>query len=164
MTRTLLGYAFTVEWALYLGGALFMELVWRPVQRHLPPAGTGALCSAMGRRYRWLALGALATIAATGIALDLSPPAGTRAGSPWRPVALLATWAALVAVVAAMGLALHPGSHARLGPGGDPDAHRRRRLRALRAMDALLRAELALALAGALLASWPARGAPGWAV
>ena len=67
MIRTALGYLFTVEWAVYVGGALFMELVWRPLQRHVPPAQTGVLCNAMGRRYRWLALGSLGLIAATAV-------------------------------------------------------------------------------------------------
>lgn len=175
MTRTALGYLFTVEWAVYLGGALFMELVWRPLQRHLAPAQTGALCNAMGRRYRWLALVSLGLIAVTAVAWQVvggsAPPASDGAGAAragsveaWRAVVLAGTWAVLVALVTAMGLLVHPRSHARVRRAEDAAALRRRRLRAIRAMDVLLRAELAVALTGALAAAWPHAPGPGQAL
>lgn len=172
MTRTVLGYLFTVEWAVYVGGALFMELVWRPLQRHVPPAQTGALCNAMGRRYRWLALGSLGLIAATAIAwqvaggptLRASGVAGGGAAAEWRIAGLVAVWVVLVALVAAMGLLVHPRSHARHRPGEDSDELRRLRLRSIRFMDVLLRVELGVALAGALVVAWPLGSAPGLAL
>lgn len=172
MIRTALGYLFTVEWAVYVGGALFMELVWRPLQRHVPPAQTGVLCNAMGRRYRWLALGSLGLIAATAVAWQVvggptSPVSGVAAGgavAAWRSAGLAAIWAVLVALVAAMGLLVHPRSHARRRPDEDSDELRRLRLRAIRVMDVLLRVELGVALAGALVAAWPLGSAPGLAL
>ncbi len=155
-----LGYLFTLEWAVYVGGALFMELVWRPLQRHVPPQQTGVLCNSMGRRYRWLALACLVAMAATGAAWQLD--GGGLAA--WRAGGLAAAWGSLVALVAGMGLLVHPRSHARLQPGEDRAALRRRRQRAIKVMDVMLRAELAVALLGALVAVWPHGSAPGPAI
>ena len=55
-------------WALYLGGAATMEVVWRPAQRDIPPGQTAVLCQRMGLRYRWLALSSLVVIAVSGVA------------------------------------------------------------------------------------------------
>lgn len=169
MTRTVLGYLFTVEWAVYVGGALFMELVWRPLQRHVPPGQTGAMCLAMGRRYRWLALACLALIAGTAVAWsaaggDLAAGSGNRSAAPWSTAALGAAWAVLVGLVVVMGLLVHPRSHARSRRGQDEGEVRRRRLQAIRLMDVLLRVELAVALAGALVAVWPVPSGPGKAL
>jgi uncharacterized membrane protein len=169
VTRTVLGYLFTIEWAVYVGGALFMELVWRPLQRHVPPGQTGAMCLAMGRRYRWLALACLALIAGTALAWsavggELAPGAGRRSTVPWSTVALGAAWVVLVGLVATMGLLVHPRSHARSHRGQDEGEVRRRRLRAIRLMDVLLRVELAVALMGALVAVWPVPSGPGKAL
>ena len=160
MTRSVLGYLFTVEWAVYLGGALFMELVWRPLQRHVPPGQTGVLCNAMGRRYRWLALSCLAALAVTAIVWQA---VGGGLGA-WRAAGLAGAWTALVALVAGMGLLVHPRSHARQRPGEDRAVLRQRRLRAIRIMDAMLRVELVVAMGGALVAVWPHAGHPGPAI
>jgi hypothetical protein len=157
--RTALGYAFTVEWAVYVGGALFMELVWRPVQRHVPPGQTGVLCHTMGRRYRWLALACLGAIAATWAAWQEAGGPGAVSVARWSGLA--AAWLALVALVVVMGLLVHPRSHDRLREGEDRAELRRRRLRSIRVMDALLRVELAVALVGALVAAWPHGAGPG---
>ena len=158
--HTALGYLFTVEWAVYLGGALFMELVWRPLQRHVPPAQTGVRCQSMGRRYRWMAFTCLGLIAATGVAWRaVGGPA-----TVWQTAALAGAWIVLVVLVASMGLLVHPLSHARLRPGEDRAELRVRRLRSIRVMDVLLRVELACALIGALIAVWPHGSGPGPAI
>jgi uncharacterized membrane protein len=175
VTRTTLGFLFTVEWATYVGGALFMELIWRPLQRDVPPAQTGALCNAMGRRYRWVALGCLGLIAATAVGWSLAGSStmgsGSAAavggpGSPgaiggWRSVALLVVWLVLVTLVILMGMLVHPASHARVSPGQDSAELSRQRLRSIRLMDVLLRVELGVALVGALVAAWPHTSGPG---
>src|SRR5674476_969182 len=139
-----------------------MELVWRPVQRDIPPSQIGAMCRWMGRRYRWLGLGALGLAAVTwlswrglgGTVLLASRPAAAvpPAASGWP--------------VAAMGVLLHPRSHARWRAGAhaaDAAAARRRKVRALRTMDVLLRVELAVALSTTALVVLPSGPRIGWA-
>ncbi len=167
--RVTLGYLATVGWSVYLGGAIAMELVWRPVQPDLPPAQTGVVCQRMGQRYRWVALGGLGLLAAswgaaTGGRLELAAGVGgggATAGG-WGDVLLVLCWAALVGLVLLMGILVHPLSHRR-GPAGASDAvlaeSRRRRQRAIRIMNVLLRTELALALLTTLLLAAP--GGPG---
>lgn len=163
--RIVIGFAFTVALSVYLGGALVMELVWRPAQRDLPPPQVGVLCQRMGRRYRWVALGALGLLAvawtawrALGRATVPLPagvaPAQLLAGASLVTLAA-ACWGVLVALVLAMGVLLHPRSHwrGRAGAGGTGAIEtRRRRLRAMRVMEVLLRVELAVALAATALA------------
>lgn len=162
--RIVIGFVFTVALSVYLGGALVMELVWRPAQRDLPPPQVGVLCHHMGRRYRWVALGALGVLAAAWFAgratgragaLGLAGAASGRLPVAVSPAAVAAAcWGVLVALVLAMGVLLHPRSHqrgrARAGGGGAET--RRRRLHAMRAMEVLLRLELVVALAATALA------------
>ena len=121
-----------------------MELVWRPAQRALPAAQTGAVCATMGRRYRWLALGALVVAGATGL---------PRVAGAVR-VSALVCWAALVTIVSYTSARAHPALHARTSADLDPGeraAARAQVARAIRRMDIVLRVELALALVGTLL-------------
>lgn len=163
---TLWSWLHALAWSTYLGGALLMELAWRPAQQHLPGPQTAVACQVMGRRYRWLALGALAMTAVTG---GLLVPARAEtaslsvdAGYGRTLVALAVCWAALVAVVASMGATLHPALHARTSADVDEqarDAARREVGRAIRRMDRALRVELAIALVATLLgASLPYGG------
>ncbi len=125
-------------WCSYLGGVLVMELVWRPVQAHIPPSQTGALCATMGRRYRWMALAALG-VTAIGQLIAFGPPG----------FALAAGWGVLVALIVSMGLFVHPQSHARWAASAAPAQQaraRQRRLGAIKVMGALLRIEVAVAL------------------
>ncbi|HEY4928674.1 MAG TPA: hypothetical protein VIH95_05945 [Acidimicrobiales bacterium] len=174
--RVALGFLFTLAWAVYLGGALAMELVWRPVQRDIPPSQIGAMCRWMGRRYRWLGLGALGLAAVTwlawrglgGTVLLASRPAAAvpPAASGWPVAAMVACWGCLAALVLAMGVLLHPRSHARWRAGAhaaDAAAARRRKVRALRTMDVLLRVELAVALSTTALVVLPSGPRIGWA-
>lgn len=162
--RLVLGFLFTLAWTVYLGGALAMELVWRPVQRDIPPSQTGAMCRWMGRRYRWMGLGALGLVAvtwSTGRALGSTVLLASRqtvAAPPptggWPALATVACWVCLVALVLGMGVLLHPRSHARWKAGADPAtqaAARRRRARSMRFMEVLLRVELAVALSATAL-------------
>ncbi len=154
--RLLIAFVFTAALSVYLGGALVMELVWRPAQRAVPPAQVGVVCQRMGRRWRWVASGTLGLVAAAWIFWPRSP------APDWAAPLSVLCWGSLAALVLTMGVLLHPRSHARGRAAADGAAHaaaRRRRLRAMRAMDVLLRMELAVAVAAAVLAALP--GAPG---
>ncbi|MHB8245593.1 MAG: hypothetical protein ACYDGN_09620 [Acidimicrobiales bacterium] len=155
MTHVMLGFALTMAWALYLGGSVAMELIWRPVQRYLPPGQVNVVCQKMGRRYRWIALGSLAV---AGFALVpalwhsdfLSSAYGRTA---WAD---LGCWALAVVGVTTMALSAHPALHRRHGASlssEEQTAARERTRRAIRRMDVLLRADIAIALVAALLAA-----------
>ena len=160
--RVLLGSAFTLAWSLYLGGVLVMELIWRPLQRDLAPAQTGVMCLKMGRRYRWFALGTLGLTGATALGLALAKGGPSSAAPPLG----LASWTCLLSLVLLMGLLLHPGSHRKARVPADPAAvaaSRRRRTRAIRTMNVMLRMELSVALCATVLAAGWAN-AHGWVV
>lgn len=153
-------YLELLAWSVYLGGALVMELVWRPVQEHLPMSQIGVACQRMGRRYRWLALAMLVVVAVVGLArlpgresgASLSP------GAPYgRTLLLLAIcWLALVGLVTLMAVFAHPALHARMTSSMEEverDEARARVARAIRRMDRCLRAELIVALVATLLAA-----------
>lgn len=144
-----------VAWGVYVGGALAMELLWRPAQRHLPPGQTNVVCQRMGRRYRWLALGVLAVAAAATVSggdVTISLTSGRgRLG-----VALTACWVLLVGGVTAMAFFAHPALHARTSPSmsaEDRAAARERVRHAIRRMDVLLRLDLAVSMVAVLLAA-----------
>ncbi len=152
--RVLLGFVFTLSWSLYLGGILAMELVWRPVQHYLPPGQVNVVCQRMGRRYRWIAIGALAVVGGV-LARSLR---GHPLSSPYglTVCASLACWALLAAEVVTMAVLAHPALHVRQDPSlstAERAAARERTRRAIRRMDVMLRSEMALALVGALLAA-----------
>ncbi|MCL4414061.1 MAG: hypothetical protein ACYCUF_00470 [Acidimicrobiales bacterium] len=160
--RVAAGFLTTIGWAAYLGGALVMELVWRPLQRDLPPGQTGVLCQRMGRRYRWVALFALGVAGASWIAARLAGNAPVSV-APWQVVLAGASWAALASLVLAMGALVHPLSHLRSRAGASSEeraAARARRLRAMRLMNAMLRVELCIALLATALVAWPAPSTP----
>lgn len=148
-----------VSWAVYVGGALVMELVWRPAQADLPPSQTAVACQWMGRRYRWLALLALLGAGASGFA-RVADAAARTPGSPADPLswstsygrtllALVVLWVVLLGVLAILSVVAHPALHGRTTadmPEPERQAARRRVQRAIRRMDRLLRVELGLAL------------------
>lgn len=144
-----------VAWGAYVGGALAMELLWRPAQRDLPPGQTNVVCQRMGRRYRWLALGALgaagAATAATGdVSVSLSSSDGRVA------IGLVVCWTVLVAGVATMAFVAHPALHVRTSPSMSDEERtlaRQAVRRAIRRMDVLLRVDLAVSLLAVLLAA-----------
>lgn len=159
--RVFLGFALTLAWALYLGGTMAMELVWRPVQRYLPPGQVNVVCQKMGRRYRWIALGSLA-VAGAALAPDLRQPHLWSSSYGRTVCAGFACWLLLAAGVLTMTLRAHPALHRRHEADLSADeraAARERTRRAIRRMDVLLRSEIALALVAVLLAvSLPAGG------
>lgn len=142
-------------WGVYVGGALAMEVLWRPAQRHLPPGQTNVVCQRMGRRYRWLALAALgaagaATLAAGDVTVSLTS-AGGRIGA-----ALVVCWVVLVAGVATMAFFAHPALHARTSPtmtNEERAVARQAVHRAIRRMDVLLRLDLGVSFLAVLLAA-----------
>ncbi len=175
--RVLFGFLLGASWAVYLGGLLVMEFVWRPVQRHLPPAQTGVVCQKMGRMYRWLSLGALGIVALTcfawhGVASPTYGAAGAHSvaqgGLPavgWAAWLGLASLVILASLVFGMGLALHPTSHKRAAASVDTEgaaANRERRLRAIRFMNIALRAELVIALGATAVAALPGHVGAWW--
>lgn len=158
-------YVLLLAWSVYLGGALVMELVWRPAQEHMPMSQIGVACQLMGRRYRWLALAMLVVIAAASLAQlpGRGPGALTLSTGFGRTiVALVLCWFMLVGLVAAMAFLAHPALHVRMPSHLEPEARAAARAqvgRAIRRMDLILRLELAVALLATLLgASLPAGG------
>lgn len=153
-----MGWSFlhVMGWATYLGGALVMELVWRPAQDHMPASQIAEACRWMGRRYRWVAATALGAtgisgaglVAGDGRPLDLATPYG-------RTVAALALmWLAMVASLAAITFLGHPGLHVRMPADlSEPEreAAREEVRRAITRMDRLLRVDLLLAIVATLL-------------
>lgn len=159
--RVFLGFVLTLAWALYLGGTVAMELIWRPVQRYLSPGQVNLLCQRMGRRYRWIAIGSLA-VAGGALAPDLRRPHLLSSAYGRTVCAGFACWAVLAAGVLTMALLAHPALHLRHDAGlssQERAAARERTHRAIRRMDVLLRSEIVIALVAVLLAaSLPAGG------
>lgn len=165
---TALTFAHTVGWSVYLGGAILMEVVWRPSQVHIPPSQVNVVCSRMGRRYRWVSFAALLVIAATGVTL-LFDAGGLATRAPvFRPPLVLSTgygrtllalallWVILVGLLGVLAVAAHPALHVRTPASMSDEARRAAResvRRAIRRMDVLLRVELGLAGLAALLAT-----------
>lgn len=169
-----LTFLHVIGWAAYAGGAVIMEVAWRPAQAHIPPSQVNVVCGTMGRRYRWLALASLGLIAATGVALLVEAGYISPSAPVFRPpltldtaygrtmLALAVCWVALVTLVSAMAMATHPALHVRTSPSMSEEDRQvaRESLRlAIRRMDALLRTELALTGVALLLgASLPFGG------
>ncbi len=129
--------------ALYLGGAVTMELVLRYAQRELPGPQTAVTCQVSGRRWRWWAQGSLAVagLAFFGSSRSQPPP-------PALGVAYWTVWTVLAGVLLVMSYRAHPAMARKIDPGADSEERRRRReelKKAIARMDRLLRTELALA-------------------
>ncbi|MCC7078471.1 MAG: hypothetical protein IT198_15215 [Acidimicrobiia bacterium] len=155
---TSLTFAHTVGWSVYLGGAILMEVVWRPSQVHIPPSQVNVVCSRMGRRYRWVSFAALLVIAASGIALlfESGSPLVLSTGYARTLLALALLWVILVGLLGVLAVAAHPALHVRTPASMSDEARRAAResvRRAIRRMDVLLRVELGLAGLAALLAT-----------
>lgn len=151
LSLTLWTSVFVVSWSVYVGGALVMELVWRPVQEHLPMAQIGVACRWMGRRYRWVALGALVGAGVSGLALRPSvvPDGDAASGAGWAGWALAVCWCILAFTLALLSLVTHPGLHARTRTSmteAERQAARQQVGRAIRHMDLVLRIDLLVAL------------------
>jgi uncharacterized membrane protein len=160
---TFLGTVHGLAWAVYVGGALIMELVLRHAQVYMRPSQVGVVCQRAGQRYRWWALASLAVLGFTGALMVLrldGAELAARAGSPalslddsyGRTLVLLAAlWLVLLAIVGEIAFRVHPAMHARVSSSMSEEQVRRERRRmgaAIQRMNRLLRLELA----GALLA------------
>jgi len=161
----LLALFHTVGWAVYVGGALSMELLWRPAQEAIPPSLVNVVCQRMGRRYRWIALCALAVIAASGFGqlVDAGllngsfPESLSPSGRYGRTLLMLGIgWLTLVGIVVMLAVVAHPALHVRTSGAATPEeraASRAAVARAIRRMDFLLRLDLAVGFISALLAA-----------
>jgi uncharacterized membrane protein len=143
-------------WSTYIGGALVMELIWRPAQEEMPQSQIAVACQWMGRRYRWIAAMALALTGISGSAMALSSDEELTLSNPWGRtlVASVVVWLALVVTLAMITFYGHPSLHTRMRADLSEDerrAARERVRRAIHRMDILLRVDLFLALLAGLL-------------
>ncbi|NNN21115.1 MAG: hypothetical protein HKL80_03830 [Acidimicrobiales bacterium] len=162
--KVFLLFVFGLGWSVYLGGALVMAWVWRPLQKGLPPGQTGILCLKMGRIYKYLALVSLGLVAVSWAILGLIDHHGVLIGSNGvfevgvsgllRGIIGAAVWLALVGFVLFMGVFLHPSSHVRAetnqGEAGR-EKMKEMRLKSISRMNKVLKAELATALVATLI-------------
>lgn len=154
---TVLAAVHGVSWAVYVGGAITMEVILRYAQRTMPPSQVGVVCKNAGMRYRWFALVALLVIGVSGslmlIRVDDTELAA-RSGAPelslgdayGRTMLVLGlAWTALLGAVLWMAFWLHPAQRKRSHPGMSDEeiAMERRRIGgAIKRMDRTLRFEL----------------------
>lgn len=158
--------AHVLGWSVYVGGALGMELIWRPAQQDIPPSQVAVTCQRMGRRYRWIALSSLAVIGVSGAVrlarleyvslwpIRLQGPLVLFSGYGRLMLAGVASWLLLVGIVTTMSFAAHPALHVRTSPEMSPEnraAARARVAKAIKRMNLLLRLELVVALVAALI-------------
>jgi uncharacterized membrane protein len=160
MIDALVAWTHVVGWSFHFGGALLMELVWRPAQEGMPQSQIGVACQWMGRRYRWISAASLAVLGASGavMAARSDHSLSLHDGYGRNLAVLVLLWLALVAVLAVLSISAHPGLHARMAPDATDEergAARAQVARAIVRMDRLLRLELVLSalalLAGASL-------------
>lgn len=159
---TLLAGVHAAGWAVYVGGPITMEVILRYAQKTMPPSQVAVVCKNSGGRYRWLALGALLVIGASGLAMVLRLSEAELAGRPGDPALSLSDaygrtllllgvgWVALFGMVATMAFWMHPAQARRSRPDMTPEeiqAERQRVGRAIFRMNRLLKAELVLAIA-----------------
>ncbi len=123
MTKILLEYIFGVSWSIYFGGALIMFIVWKPLQRYLPPGQTAIICQKMGEKYKWIGLSSLSVFGLSWIFLGLesfnhgslgSLHFSFNLGEIIVSVVAVSLWGLLVSLVLFMGLKLHPSSHMKI--------------------------------------------------
>lgn len=152
-------------WSTYIGGALVMELIWRPAQEAMPQSQIAVACQWMGRRYRWVAAVSLALIGLTGAVMLVHSDEPLTVSSSWgrTMVALIVVWFALVFTLGAITFYGHPSLHTRMSADAsdeEREASRERVRRAIARMDKLLRLDLFLALLAALLGASLHAGSP----
>lgn len=149
MSDTLLTWVHALGWSFHFGGALVMELVWRPAQVGMPQSQIGVACQWMGRRYRWLSAVSLAVLGATGVIMAARADRSLSLAHAYgcTVAALVVLWLALATVLAVLATSAHPGLHTRMAPDATDEERRAARAAVARAivrMDRLLRLELAL--------------------
>lgn len=156
MIRLAWSYLHVLGWSVYIGGALVMELIWRPAQESMPQSQIAVACQWMGRRYRWVAAIALGTVGVSGAALAVLSDEPMTLAEPWgrNLAALVVVWVALAVTLAAITFYGHPSLHTRMRPDLSDEERRAAReqvRRAIARMDKLLRVDLFLALLAGLL-------------
>lgn len=158
---TLLATIHALAWSIYVGGAITMEFILRYAQKTMPPSQVGVVCKNAGSRYRWVALGALALIGASGLAMLIDTgDSGLRSrigdpelslGDPYGRTLVLLTfaWLVNVALVSLMAFRLHPAQSKRSHPGMTAEeiaVERARVGKAIKHMEVTLRTELVVAI------------------
>lgn len=149
LRAVLLGIAL-LAFAIYLGGAVAMELILRFAQEDLPGPQTAITCKVSGDLWKWIALVSLSITGVSIAAMLLLRSSVIPSG--WYGVATAgfgASWVALMSILIKMSFRAHPALAFRPDPSMPPEefAETRRALkRAIRRMDILLRTELGIAI------------------
>jgi uncharacterized membrane protein len=143
-------------WSTYIGGALVMELIWRPAQEAMPQSQIAVACQWMGRRYRWVAASSLVLIGVSGVPMLIRSDESLTWSTSWgrTMAALILVWLAMSATLAGIAFYGHPSLHSRMSADATDEerkASREQVRRAIARMDKLLRLDLFLALLAALL-------------
>lgn len=145
----LLGIAL-LAFAIYLGGAVSMELILRFAQVDLPGPQTAITCKVSGDLWKWIAL---ISLSATGLSVTtMIALRSPMISSGWHGLAVAgfaASWIALMSILVKMSFRAHPALAFRPDPSMPPEefAETRQALkRAIRRMDLLLRTELGIAV------------------
>lgn len=143
---TILAAIHALSWAVYIGGAITMELVLRHAQNYMAPSQIAVVCQHSGRTYRWVSAFCLALLFATGVVLGGSLNLSTADG----PIlaGIYALWAVLVGLLALLAFYIHPEMHIRVSPemtAEEVQQERQRVKRAIVNMDIVVRLELACA-------------------
>lgn len=149
-------WAHTLAWAVYVGGAITMELVLRHAQQFMRPSQVAVVCQRSGRSYRWWSFYALLVLLATGIPLAWNRPGGFDPGGATGAVtwALCVVWLVQLGLLALLAFKVHPDMHARADATmseAEIKEERQRIGQAIRRMDLVVRIELAGAIFALLL-------------
>jgi len=148
--------AHTLAWAIYVGGAITMELVLRYAQKFMRPSQVAVVCQASGRNYRWWSFVALTVLMTTGIPLALRQPGAFDPSTTYGMLltGLCSIWLLQISILALLSFRVHPDMHARARATmseQEIQVDRQRVGLAIRQMDQLLRLELAGTIIAVLL-------------
>lgn len=150
MVRALLLGIMLLAFAIYLGGAISMELILRFAQADLPGPQTAITCKVSGDLWKWIAL---VSLSITGLSVAamiiLTYPVIPNRWYGLAAVGFGASWIALMSILIKMSFRAHPALAFRPDPSMPPEefAETRQALkRAIRRMDVLLRTELSIAI------------------
>lgn len=136
-----------MAWAVYLGGAISMELVLRHAQQFMRGSQVAVVCQNSGRKYRWLSLACLIILLVTGL-MRVTWVQMTQSEMVLLFGALL-LWSLLVGILALLALHIHPEMHLRVSSSMTEEEVRTERKRvgvAIQRMDFWVRAELMIAV------------------
>ncbi|MBD3647393.1 MAG: CopD family protein [Pseudomonadales bacterium] len=152
----LLSTAHVLCWAVYVGGAITMELVLRHAQQYMKPSQIAVVCQRSGKRYRWWSFYCLLLLMATGLLLAQQHPAPLDPSTAYGLTVwmLCGLWILQLAILGLLSLRIHPDMHARLTSDMSPEEMQRERARvgvAITRMDRTVRIELFCAIAAMFL-------------